>query len=881
MEFTGKTATRRAPRKQPDDASRVTISYCVHAMPLPPNTRLGPYEILGLLGAGGMGEVYRARDTRLERNVAIKVITSGYVGDPVRVRRFEQEARAAGALNHPNVVTVFDIGEHEGLPFVVMELLEGKTLRDWLGQAPLPTRKAIAFATQVSRGLAAAHEKGIVHRDLKPENLFITADGRVKILDFGLAKLMKTDVAPPPGERQGEETLSASLTESGVVLGTAGYMAPEQIRGDPADRRSDLFALGAIVYEMLSGASPFPGISRFERAQAVLHTEPEPLRSRNARVPSMVESLVARCLEKDPANRFESAGDLAIVLETVGADLAPMAAQHQTAIGKTLATDVVREGRDKGKGGPPLFSRLTFKRGRIWSARFAPDGNTFYYSAAWEGDPLEVFLTRSESPESHSMGLPPAGVLSVSPGGEMLLLLGGQLYFMGRNTGTLARAPLVGGMPREVVEEVEYADWGFDGASLCIVRRNQGRDRLEFPAGNVLRETAGWFSHPRISPRGDQIAVIEHPLLFHDDGSVMILDAMGAIVARSSGWISCQGLAWEPSGEEVWFTATRTGLSWSLHALSTSGDERLVTRGAGPLCLMDISRDGRVLLTHGNWRSGILGLPPGGGREREYSWLDWSTVTDISRDGRVLLFNENGEGGGPAHSIYLRNTDGSLPIRLGTGFGVSLSPDGRWVLTIQGPADELRLVLVPTGAGEPRPLDPGPLRQFHYAELFPDGRHVLFAGSEDRCGIRFYMQDVEHGMPRPLTPEGYTAHSSGSIISRDGKFFVAQDAEGRGVLFGVRGGKPRVIPGLERRDLPIRWDDEGRTLYLFRRGEFPARLERLDLVTGQRQHCRDLQPPDPAGIVLIQKVLITSDASSYFYSYWRDLDDLYLVDGLV
>jgi serine/threonine protein kinase len=850
-------------------------------MPLPPNKRLGPYEILGFLGAGGMGEVYRARDTRLDREVAIKVITSGCVGDPGRVRRFEQEARAAGALNHPNVVTVFDIGEHEGLPFVVMELLQGRTLRDWLGQAPLPTRKAITFATQISRGLAAAHEKGIVHRDLKPENLFITGDDRVKILDFGLAKLMKTAAASPPEEQPGGETASISLTECGEVLGTAGYMAPEQIRGDPADRRSDLFALGAIVYEMLSGTSAFPGVSRFERAQAVLHAEPEPLRNRNVRIPSMVESLVARCLEKDPAHRFESASDLAMVLETVAADLIPTAAQSQAAMGKTLGPDLVWEGRSKGKVEPPLFSRLTFKRGRIWSARFAPDGHAVYYSAAWEGGSLEVFLTRSGSPESHSMGLPPAGVLSVSPGGEMLLLLGGQLYFMGQNTGTLARAPLVGGRPREVLEEVEYADWGFDGGSLCLVRRGQGRDRLEFPAGNVLRETAGWFSHPRISPRGDQIAVIEHPLLFHDDGSVMILDAMGAEVARSSGWISCQGLAWEPSGEEVWFTGTRTGLSRSLQALSTSGDERLVARSAGPLCLMDISRDGRVLLTHGNWRSGILGLPPDSRREREYSWLDWSTVADISPDGQVLLFNESGEGGGPEHSVYLRNTDGSLPIRLGTGFGMSLSPDCRWVLTIQGHADELRLILIPTGAGEPRPLDPGPVRQFQYAELFPDGKHVLFAGSEGRCGVRCYMQDIEHGKPRPLTPEGYTAHSSGSLISRDGKFFVAQDPEGRGVLFGMRGGKARTVPGLEHRDLPIRWDEEGRTLYLFRRGELPARLERLDLVTGQRQHCRDLQPPDPAGIVLIQKVLVTSDASSYFYSYWRDLDDLYLVEGLI
>jgi tetratricopeptide (TPR) repeat protein len=277
-------------------------------------TNLGPYKIVSPLGAGGMGEVYRARDTRLGRDVAIKVIRAEVARDPDRIKRFEQEARAAGALSHPNVCAIYDIGTHEGSPFVVMELLEGESLREKLRAGPLPVRKAIDYAAQTAHGLAAAHEKGIIHRDLKPENLFVTKDGRVKVLDFGLAKLTRPDMVAAAGE----PTVSIAATETGAILGTVGYMSPEQVRGENADARSDLFALGAILYEMLTGKRAFQGASYVETLNAILKEEPAPLAASGHDIPAAIGPIVRRCLEKNPAERFQSASDLAFNLESAG-----------------------------------------------------------------------------------------------------------------------------------------------------------------------------------------------------------------------------------------------------------------------------------------------------------------------------------------------------------------------------------------------------------------------------------------------------------------------------------------------------------------------------------------------------------------------------------
>lgn len=283
-------------------------------MTIAKGTKLGPYEILSPLGAGGMGEVYRARDTRLDREVAVKVLPASFANDGDRLLRFEQEARATSALNHPNILTVHDFGTHEGSPYIVAELLEGEELRAQLNDGALAPRRALDYAQQIAAGLAAAHGKSITHRDLKPENLFITTDGRVKILDFGLAKLKPPKLAPGSSS---EVATQKAITDAGTVMGTVGYMSPEQVRGQEADHRSDIFSFGVILYEMLSGKRTFTGDSAIEVMNAILKAEPEELTETNSKVGPALERIVHRCLEKKPERRFQSASDLCFAIEAL------------------------------------------------------------------------------------------------------------------------------------------------------------------------------------------------------------------------------------------------------------------------------------------------------------------------------------------------------------------------------------------------------------------------------------------------------------------------------------------------------------------------------------------------------------------------------------
>jgi serine/threonine protein kinase len=402
-----------------DELSRVEVTR-PRRPDLSPGVRL-PYEIVSPIAAGGMGEVYRGRDTRLQRDVAVKVLPKGVATDPERVRRFQQEARAAGVLNHPNITALYDVGTHEGAPYVVSELLEGQTLRERIDEGPIPFRKALDYGVQVADGLAAAHDKGIVHRDLKPENVFVTRDGRVKILDFGLAKLIEAEGEPPEPGTSATEGRSAP----GVILGTEAYMSPEQVRGRPADARSDIFAFGAMLYEMLSGRRAFRGVSAVDTMSAVLREDPPELSATGRVVPPETERIVRRCLEKNPAERFQSARDLAFHLQSAGAfpsGQAPLLGGHRSWPWAVLTLAALLAGMaagallmDRMRAQPSILKRLTFRRGTIVGARFAPDGRTVVYDARWEDRPGEVFAVRTESPESRSLDLAPAQLLPCPP----------------------------------------------------------------------------------------------------------------------------------------------------------------------------------------------------------------------------------------------------------------------------------------------------------------------------------------------------------------------------------------------------------------------------------------------------------------------------------
>ena len=883
-------------------------------MALSVGTRLGPYEILGTLGAGGMGEVYRARDPRLGREVAVKVLPPSFLTDPERLRRFEQEARATGQLNHPNILAVYDTGTHEGAPYVVAELLEGETLRSRLDGGMLPVRKALDYARQIAHGLAAAHQKGIVHRDLKPENLFITTDGRLKILDFGLAKLTRPDDADggPLASREGGAGgsgagMTAAPTQTGtgagVVLGTVGYMSPEQVRGHPADQRSDIFSFGSILYEMLSGRRAFSAASSVETLHAILKEEPQEIAGPGHDLPPGLERIVQHCLEKGPDERFQSARDLAFHLEALSS-VSGAASGPRAIAGGGVAPDLGRAVRAAARrparmlaalavlgialvaafyagrlARPPEteadYRQLTFRQGSIFSARFSPGADTVIYSAAWDGRPTELFSTTGGSPESRSLDLPSAAILAVSSTGEMALLMDPHFTNGWMRSGTLARVPLAGGVPREVMRDVEDADWGPDGQTLAVARSVAGRYRLEYPAGKVLYETAQWLSSPRVSRDGRRVAFIDHPAPGDNRGRVALVDLTGALKILTEPFASCDGLAWSPTGGEIWFTAGRTGMVRALYAVDPGGRLRTVDGAPADMGVADVSASGRVLVIRDDAHRGIVGTRPGDPAERDLSWFDWSVPGALSADGEWLLLDEQGQGGGPKYSVYLRKTDGSPAVRLGDGNASSLSFDGRSAAVTYVDEPD-RIDLIPRGAGETRTLRlPGFL--VSWAGFFPGDDRLLLAANEAGRLVRFYVVAASGGTPKPITPEGtdYVA-----ALSPDGRLLAASVAGAPAQLFPVDGGAPRPVRGSSPGDGPSAWGTDGRSVFVVRRDPPGARLDRLDLGTGARSAVKTLMPADRAGLIDVGFVLVAPDARSYAYSYRRVLSTLYQVDGL-
>jgi WD40 repeat protein len=882
---------------------------------------LGPYRIAGVIGEGGMGVVYRATDTRLGRDVAIKVLTHVATDDRERLQRFEQEARATGMLNHPNLLTIYDVGHDGSEPYIVSELLEGETLRDRLGRGPFPPRRVVDAALQVAQGLAAAHEKGIIHRDLKPENIFLTRDGRAKILDFGIAKLTAS----------AEGVFTSTATEPGMVLGTVGYMSPEQVRGEVLDTRSDIFSFGVIVYEMLSGAQAFKRDTAVETLRAILKEEPSELTEKLPNIPAPLERLVRRCLEKDRDLRFQSARDLAFNLETLSSVSTPgtlagsvatpgrTASQTATMRFPTPATaqtagtaaprprtptmarqpyvpakrrvspallallyiiSVIGAGyggwyaanRIKASGDEVTFQRLTFRRGEVRDARFAPDGDTILYSASWDGGPSEIFISNRRSPEARPLGVSDADVLAIAKTTEIAILLRRDRV---SGLGTLARLPLAGGTPREIAEQVLQADWSPDGADLVAVRVVNGKYLLEAPVGRVRYETPHQINHMRVAPDG-RIAFLES---YGGKQNIVVLDPKaGKPAAIAQGWgRGANGLAWSADGKEIWITGTDTAAPPALYAVNAdTGETRLVSRFTGLMKLFDISPAAHVLLSTGMWRAALEYQAPGETVERDMSWLDWSTVADLSRDGTKLLFNETREGGGATSSIYLR-TAGAAPVRIGDGLGDALSPDGKFVLAHNGP----KLTVVPTGSGETRDLklegafDPG-------AVWVPNSSRVIVAGALPQKGYQLLRIDTLDDTVKPISPENISGEAYRPFaVSPDGRTVAGVTSQQTIALYDVEGAAPPVsVAGVEPGEVPIQWSSDAASLFVYRPTAMPARVYRVHLDTHARELWKEFTPIDPAGVYKIAPICITPDGTAYAYDALRILSDLYVADGL-
>jgi len=850
-------------------------------------TKLGPYEIIAPIGAGGMGEVYRARDTRLGREVALKVLPASFSRDVDRLRRFEQEARAVAALNHPNILAIHDIGEDGGSPFIVSELLEGSSLRAELEHGPLSARKASDYAAQIAQGLAAAHDKNIVHRDLKPENTFLTKEGRVKILDFGLAKL-----APDARGAKGDGlTLTSSPTEAGMVMGTAGYMAPEQVRGAAVDSRTDIFAFGAVLYEMISGQRAFRRDTAAETMTAILKEDPPELGEMDHPVSPGLERIIRRCLEKQPEQRFQSAKDLAFALEALSGTTSRTAANAAIAgdarkprwpgyvaaaavLGLAVGAAIAWYLRP-APAQPPTFTRVSYHRGEVLRGRFAPDTKTVLYSAKFGGGAADTYSVREDYPASTPAGLGGALLLAISRQGQMAVLTHPVYFAHYEWAGTLATSPLGGTAPRELLEHVVDADWSPDGNELAVIDRGNDKWRLQYPIGKVLLEGDGWMSDMRVSPDGQHVALFRHPPNVDDRGDLVIVDRAGQLRTISSGWESLEGLAWAPSGKEIWFSAAESGEQWCIHAVTLSGKERTVYCGTAPTRILDIASSGRALVSTEEARGTMSLVEHGSNQERDLSWLSYSWGPQFSGDGSEMVFTDLSEESGNDYSVYVRKRDGSPAVRLGGGgYASDITLDGKWALVVLPDDPAARLQIVPVGPGQAHVLHWDGI-QPRWAEWFPDGHRILLWASQSGQPDATYLTDVDGSTPKRLVSGEFTWRS----VAPDQQSFIV-DLNGTFVIHSLSDASSKPIPGIQPEEFPIGWADS-KHVFVQATTASGLTISKVDVESGKRERWQTITPKDATGLRPMRTPTgITPDGRWMAFGCRTQLGQLYRSDTL-
>lgn len=850
-------------------------------------SRLGPYEIGVQLGAGGMGEVYRARDTRLKREVAVKIIASEEFSFD-RQKRFQREAEAASALNHPNILTVYDIGTENGRSYIVSELIQGESLRKLLEKGSLSLKKLLDVAVQISDGLAAAHHARIVHRDLKPENIMITSEGRVKILDFGLAKLVNPELVD-----RNAETISKVLTRTGVIQGTVPYMSPEQAMGSGIDFRSDQFSFGSIIYEMATGNRPFQRKTAADTLSAIINEEPEPISKLNPIIPTSIRWLVERCLSKDPNGRYDSTRDLARELKYIQQHLtetsvdSAIVSPQVTTKRKALSAYAIfasalililtgflfyRSKYAEFPSQPSLlkYHRVSYANGTITSAKFSPDGNSIIYSGAFQGNPSELFMAQTEGVESRDLGISGADILTISPSGQLLILLRDE----GKEEGVLAEVSMNRGAPHELADHVWGACFNTDGSRFAVVRRVSGMTQLEFPLGNVRYKTSDLIYAPRFSFNGDLIAFIQRPSA---QGKVVIINSKGEKLAMSKlCWP--RGIAWSRNGKEVWYStySYELGGGSAINALTLTDQERTIQRFPFWIYLYDIRAHDELLVGFDNNRDFSFGFINGSSIEQELSWLDSTLITDVSDDGKTVVIFESGEGCDPPWGTsYLRKTDGSPAVRLGPAYATDISNDGKYVLTFYPP----KFTLLPTQLGEKKVFNVDQFeRVIGQGTLLPDGKGFLFTANEPHKANRVYLLEFDNKKSRPITEEGVTGFVK--TISPDGKYFIASNSSQKVLLYPLDGGRPRSFLGIEKGDVPIQWNSDGSSIFVVQKDILPARIFMVNITTGNRTLIKELMPSDRTGVSPIAWVQITPDGKTITYSYNRTLSTLYMINGL-
>jgi hypothetical protein len=838
-----------------------------------------------------MAEVYRARDTRLARDVALKMVTEALSTDPDLVRRFEQEARVAGSLNHPNLVAVYDFGIHEGAPYFVTELLRGESLRARLARGPVPTSTAVDWAIQMARGLAAAHARGVIHRDVKPDNVFICSDGQVKLLDFGIAKLAApTGLPGTHGLMDATVTPTGGATRTGSVLGTPGYMSPEQLRGETLDARSDIFSWAATVYEALGGHRAFPGATLVESGYSILHRDPEPL---PPEVPASVGQVVLHCLDKDPARRVQTASDLAFALEvashttgSTGRNL-PQTSQRNKrgrlalwALAAALVlglTAVLVRARPGDHAAPvPEFEQVTFRWGNVTAARFLPDGRTAF-SAAFEDNPEQLFVRPAKSTLAQEIGLSDARLMAGLGNADLAVILRPVQAMFRAARGTLAQVPSVGGTPRHLAQTASFADWSPKG-ELLVARLQT----LESPVGNVLFHTDGYITNPRFSHSGQRIAFLHHPVFGDDMGEVVVLDRTGKAQTLGRRWSTMFGLAWSPDDSEVWFTGGPLKKN-SIGAVGLGGKERVVYTSPSSIELQDISPTGDVLMVDHLERRELQYVSKSGSR-RLLSFTDWNAGNAAVSDSGEVLFGvveplATDEAVQP-QLVVLRRVDGSAPQVLGRGYPLDMSTDGRWALVVS--FDTTQLSALPTGPEQARAFDLHGL-SIRSARFLPGNASVLaIAKAPSDNDPRLYVVDAEKKLVRPVGDFRLAYGRGGLHLSPDGRVAAATSTDGRLMLISVQDGSPLPVPAQFAEMSPRGWSAEGH-LWLSQGGlSAPARLQlrRVDLKSGRVLEERTISPLEPDGTAFVGSPAISRNGEHVVYYSDRFAGNLFIARGL-
>jgi serine/threonine protein kinase/Tol biopolymer transport system component len=745
-------------------------------MTLAAHTRLGPYEILSPLGAGGMGEVYRARDTRLDRQVAVKVLPARLFDDAQALSRFEREAKMVAALSHPNILALYDVGKEGTSVFAVTELLAGETLRERLRDGPLPMRKALEWARQITDGLAAAHEKGVVHRDLKPENLFVTNEGRVKILDFGLAR----ESPRATGDGASNSPTVSRLTGPGVVMGTVGYMSPEQVRGSPIDHRADLFSLGVVLYETLSGRRPFDRETEAETLTAILREDVPELAELSGGVPPALGYLVHRCLEKGPDERFDTAHDVGLALEAVQRTTAPPEARVEAtkrtpsrwwlfaaglALGALVGVVVLWPGAGRPPPEAPTLRHVTHS-GFDSAPSASPDGRMVVFQSTRDGQP-RIWLKQLEGGGETVLTEGPDDLPRFSPDGSTVLFVR-----TGEDVSSLYRVPLLGGDARKLVEDATEGDWSPDGRQVAFIRWKEERGRRTSAIGLVNADGTGAREITRVprrslrgvrwDPDGRRIAAITGGFASGEPiPGIFIVDPSGdtpRAISPPGTYGLLSSVAWSAGGEALLFSQASSALGDLVGSPAQIFRYEIRARAARTLLwtphnatTLDVLGPGRLVFDACSPRVNLRELALRGAGSPRPRWLSRGTSTD-------------------RQPFY--------------------SPDGEWVLFVSNRGGNADIWEISTESGTLRRLTDSPADEFDPI-VSADGRTLAF-GSEQVGYSEVWIAERDGSNPRQVTRDGVAENGT---LTPDGQWLVyaSGDPERAGIWKVRRDGSEATL----------------------------------------------------------------------------------------